>query len=356
MEQQPDFDIAIVGMGPAGATLARLLKKEYRVAVIDRKSYNYHDEGFRKPCGGLLAPDAQKALSQFNLTLPKEILVTPQIFAVKTVDIPAKITKLYQRFYLNLDRHKFDLWLASLLPASVAVFDQSFCTAINRTSAGFNITFEQKGKEQAITAKRLVGADGANSIVRRRFFNRRIRQYVAIQQWFREEHAEPFYSSIFDETLTDCYAWSDSKDGYFILGAALPKVHAKARFEELKVKLQSFGFKFGAPIKTEACLVSRPANPTQFAVAKNGVFLIGEAAGFISPSSLEGISYAMDSALQLSKALNASLAGAEKMYRRKTLKIRLKLCSKLLKNPFMYIPFLRRLVMHSGLMAVKRKS
>ena len=111
------YDIAIIGLGPAGATLARLLDSSFSVVVIDKKVTE--GTGVQKPCGGLLVHDAQKALSRFDLTLPKDVLVDPQIFAVRTLDIKTGIIRHYQRFYINLDRHKFDLWLRSLIPGTV---------------------------------------------------------------------------------------------------------------------------------------------------------------------------------------------------------------------------------------------
>ena len=60
----PEFDLAVVGAGPAGATLARLLAGRYRVLLLDRRPL--WDEGpardCDKACGGLLAPDAQRML------------------------------------------------------------------------------------------------------------------------------------------------------------------------------------------------------------------------------------------------------------------------------------------------------
>jgi len=114
------YDIAIIGLGPAGATLARLLDSSFSVVAIDKKVDR--ETGFRKPCGGLLSQDAQKALSRFDLTLPKDVLVDPQIFAVKTLDIKTGIIRHYQRFYINLDRHKFDLWLRGLVPGTVKIY------------------------------------------------------------------------------------------------------------------------------------------------------------------------------------------------------------------------------------------
>lgn len=117
MKAKDLYDIAIIGTGPAGATLARLLHPKYKIIAIDKK--NPHGDGFQKPCGGLICTDAQKALASFDLTLPKDVLVDPQIFAVKTIDLKNKLIRHYQRFYINMDRHKFDLWLESLLPKTV---------------------------------------------------------------------------------------------------------------------------------------------------------------------------------------------------------------------------------------------
>ncbi|HBV7853673.1 TPA: colicin M resistance protein CbrA, partial [Citrobacter freundii] len=54
------FDVAIIGLGPAGAALARQLSGKMRVIALDKKR-QCGNEGFTKPCGGLLAPDAQRS-------------------------------------------------------------------------------------------------------------------------------------------------------------------------------------------------------------------------------------------------------------------------------------------------------
>lgn len=82
------------------------------------------------------------------------------------------------------------------------------------------------------------------------------------------------------------------------------------------------------------------------------MFLIGEAAGFVSPSSLEGISYAIKSGEALANALGCK--APHKSYRLLTAKIRARLMLKTLKCPFMYYPPLRRFVMKSGIMSAKK--
>jgi len=343
-----DFDIAVIGGGPAGATFARLLDSRFRTALIDGKTDS--ENSFRKVCGGLLSPDAQKAFAEFDLTLPKDILVDPQIFSVRTIDLQNRRERHYQRFYMNLDRHKFDMWLESLVPEKVERFCGR-CREISRNADGSYrlVCRGNDGSERIISADAIVGADGAVSSVRSYLYpKKKIRRYTAIQQWFAEEHANPFYSCIFDPETSDCCSWSISKDSLFIFGGAFAPKSCRESFERQKKRLAEYGFKSGEPLKTEACVVLRPASPFDISTGRDNAFLIGEAAGLISPSSLEGISFAVNSARILAGILNRGYASPHKVYAARILPIRIKIAGKLLKCPFMYRPLLRRAVMASG--------
>ncbi len=348
-----DFSIAIIGGGPAGATLARLIGGRCSALLIDGKTYS--GDSFRKPCGGLLSPDAQKAFAEFDLTLPKDILVDPQIFSVRTIDLRTHCERHYQRFYMNLDRHKFDMWLKSLIPEKVVKFYGKCRNITRRPDGTFRLVCKGNGgAEEIFTADRIIGADGANSIVRKFLYpQKKIRRYTAVQQWFPEENAKPFYSCIFDPETSDCCSWSISKDNIFIFGGAFAPYKCRENFEAQKKRLEKFGFVFGEPLKTEACMVLRPESPFDICTGRNGAFLIGEAAGLISPSSLEGISFAVNSARILAEVLEGNAADPEKAYSARIIPMRIKILSKVMKCPFMYDPLLRSLVMKSGIESIK---
>lgn len=341
------YDIIIVGGGPAGATLARLLPGHLRALLLcdDRRG---------KPCGGLLAPDAQKALARFDLTLPKEVLVDSQIFAVRTIDLASRQQRYYQRMYINVDRVRFDQWLLAMAPPHVTVRHVRCRSVARQTAGGFLVTFPgADGGLASASAPVLVGADEAGSLVRRTLCGpARTRRYTAIQQWFPLEAVNPFYSCVFDPVTSPCCSWSICKDDFFIFGGAFPPKGSRAAFEAQKRRLADFlGMDLRAPVKTEACQVLRPSRPASFCLGGGGAYLIGEAAGLISPSSLEGISSAILSATALAESLEAPRPLAA--YRRATGRLRWRLLGKNLKCPFMYNPFLRHLVLQSGLTSIR---
>ncbi len=350
------FDIAIVGGGPAGSMLAMKLNGSLNVAMIDLKG---DADGFRKPCGGLLSPDAQNVLRKSGLTLPEDVLVSPQLFSVRTLDVQSGIVRRYGRKYVNIDRHAFDMWLRGLAEEKCTLFENSRVVSVKRRDGGvFEVSFLRGGQEHVLRARCVIGADGANSAVRRAVGKPlNTREYVSLQQYFRACTEDSFYSCIFDCKATDCYSWGLHKDGVYIFGGAYPKKDCRALFERQKEVLSAHGFTFGDPLRTDACIVLRPKGFSSFDIGEDGVFYVGEAAGFISPSSLEGISSAMITGSSLADVFNdvkcLDFTKIRYPYALKTLSLKLRLTAKLLKCPFMYWPALRRMVMASGIAAIE---
>lgn len=74
------------------------------------------------------------------------------------------------------------------------------------------------------------------------------------------------------------------------------------------------------------------------------------------PSSLEGISWAFDSACAACTALLGGLSQTGNRYRKNTRRLRLRLAGKILKTPVLYHPLPRRLIMRSGLQSIRAVS
>ena len=352
------YDIAIIGAGPAGATLARIIGKKYKVLLVDKRPLLAPNpkNSLSKCCGGLLAPDAQKMLGFLGLGLPQRVMVEPQLFVVRTIDLQNKIEKYYQRHYINIDREKFDRWLVSLIPGSVDIRTPCRFKYYRQDKAGFKITFHIKDKEYTERTKIIIGADGANSRIRRQAVKNKEnpKAYISIQEWVESENILPYFSAIFDQEITDFYAWIIPKQDQIIIGAALsPFRGAALKFESLKKKLHDYGFRFETPVKKHAALLLRPVKMNQLYSGKGNIAFIGEAGGWISPSSAEGLSYAFRSAELMADVLKQGTDNMLKRYNQKMKKMRFNILLKNLKSPFMYSPWLRHKVMALGLQAMK---
>jgi len=166
------YDLVIVGAGPAGSTLARVAGSRLRTLLVERRPDGPAQPGPRsaKCCGGLLAPEAQRALAALGLGVPREVLIGPQLFAVRAIDVASGIERHYPRHYLNVDRGRFDAWLRTLVPAEVEVRTGHLVTGLCDEGDGVALALESTGGTEIVRARLVVGADGAASRVRARAF------------------------------------------------------------------------------------------------------------------------------------------------------------------------------------------
>ncbi len=178
--------------------------------------------------------------------------------------------------------------------------------------------------------------------------------YLGLQQWVQADHQLPYFSTMFDPEITDYYCWTIPKEDQLVIGSALhPRQDVTSKFEQLKHKLRDYGFTFGKVVRTKAAFILRPVKTRQISIGTKGIALIGEAAGWISPSSAEGLSYAFKSALVLADVLRKTPDGFEKRYYQKTRRLRANIFLKSIKSNFIYNPWLRKIVMTAGIQSMK---
>lgn len=352
------YDVAIIGAGPAGATAARLIAAQRRrVLLLDPRSLDaaYADGMPAKPCGGLLAPAAQKELARQGLGVPGRVTVGPQLFAVSTRDRTADIERLYQRHYVNIDRESFDRWLLSLVPDDVdarfgwvlesAIAEEQGVTLRCRTGQGTRVTAR---------ARLLVGADGAASVVRHAMCSAsRPTRYVAIQGTFSSGSGAAHYGAFFDDAVTDFYGWTVPKGDTTLAGVAVPAgPGAPARYDRFIAALSADGALPGYELGRASAPVCRPAHVSELRLTAERTVLLGEAAGLISPSSAEGISYALRSGATLAHSLEQGMEGAETRYRDAALPLVAEVAMKVIKGRVIHAPAARRLIMRLGIGAI----
>jgi len=350
------YDIVIVGAGPAGATLARELQGCYSVLLIDKRPLDKEPSKLIKNCGGLIAPDAQKALASLGLAIPKDVLASPQMFSVKTVDIDNDIVRSYQRHYINVDRERYDRWLVSLCDERVERrFETRFKGAIKEES-GYRITLISGGVRDEVRGDIIIGADGANSTVRKLLLPKppkEPKRYISIQEWFPNRDNLNQFVAIFDSKVSDFYSWIIPKDGGILFGTAIEEgVDATTHHNLQKERLKHYGYHLENPTKKEGCYLLRPYHSQELNLGHDTIALIGEAAGFISPTSAEGISYAIISAQMLSLALKEDKNNFLPLYHRNAKPLKKNIDNKMKKYPTMYNKTIRKWILTLGIGAM----
>jgi geranylgeranyl diphosphate/geranylgeranyl-bacteriochlorophyllide a reductase len=328
------YDVVIVGAGVAGCSAALSLPAGARALVVDRAR-----DGSAPCCGGLLAPDAQNALAFLDLKLPPAVRITPEPRIVRVTDLDSGRSQSYQRDYLNVDRALFDAWLLDLAREHADVLEE---TSFVAWDAG-RVLLRSGRRTHEVSGRCVIGADGANSTVRRRCFATRPGPPLLLALQAHVDCSEPPQAHVvlFSRALTSFYAWAIPKgDGVLIGSAFADRQSARASFPRvLAWYRENLGLQH-IPTEWSARLLSQPRAHSHMFAGDAQILLAGEAAGLISPSSGEGISFALLSGAAAGRAVGS--AASDEAYRKTFSELKRRVLMKTLKAKVIYFPAARK--------------
>ncbi|MFX0071002.1 MAG: NAD(P)/FAD-dependent oxidoreductase, partial [Candidatus Hermodarchaeota archaeon] len=179
MSSQPQtYDTIIIGAGPGGSTAAYLLARQnFKVLLVDKATFPRY-----KLCGGLLSMKTIQLIESIYKESPEDLIrnniidyYTPFYkITYRNKRIISSI-KAHYNFYL-VDRTIYDNYLLNKAKSlGVEVMEGVKIVNIDID----NCTIElQNGK--VFQSKLIIGADGANSIVRREFIRKNI---ISSKDW-----------------------------------------------------------------------------------------------------------------------------------------------------------------------------
>lgn len=316
-----NYDVIVVGGGPAGATAAeKIAQKGVSVLLLDKA-------GRIKPCGGAVPPRLIR-----DYAIPAHLIVA-RIDAARIVSPTGRLALMpVDGSYVGMvDRDQFDEYLRARAADSGAERITCNYTRSTRDDDGtLRIHFELKdGSETSARTKLAIGADGALSKLGRDhipdahktklvFAYHEIVERPDSAETYAPERCDVYYNARYSP---DFYAWVFPHGKTASIGTG--SAHKGFALREAVAKLrQDAGLADSKTIRKEGAPI--PLKPLRRWDNGRDVLLAGDAAGVVAPASGEGIYYAMlggelaaDTALAFLQTSDArTLAQARKRFMR----------------------------------------
>jgi flavin-dependent dehydrogenase len=297
------YDTVVVGAGPAGVMSACEASHRGDVLLVDAAALPRD-----KSCGGMLHVVAQRFLDTYG-PVPDGIVVEPRHVHFRYVDWDRGIRKATTLRFVNVDRAGFDDWLLKRhLPSEVEVAGSCAVEEFAQDGDGVVVTLRDGDGGTTVRCENLIGADGARSAVRRGLGIGAVATYVTIQDHVRLEGAiEPYFDCIYMRELGDAfaYAYLVPKGDTAIFGSVFyPRTKRPWEMQDRALGILRDAMpQLRETVKRESAAALYVRNRKDTVPGIGRVLLAGEAGGFMSPSSGEGISYALETGLQAGLAI-----------------------------------------------------
>jgi len=286
-----------VGTGPAGVMAAYHAAPAGSVLMVDTFTLPRD-----KSCGGMIHPLSTNILNEIA-PVPKSLLLDPPQVQFRFNDWDRQIVKNVDLHFLNVDRIPFDEWMMTLLPDNVEVMDAtSFVTHEVLPDGRLKATLRKHGGAlKHVVCDHIVGADGPRSTVRKAIDLPAYNRYITVQDYCkREGDIEPVFDCFHFAGIPEFAAgYIIPKDDRVLVGLIyFPNTKRAHELQDKALDKLRERLPIGASLKREGWIAPKHNSAEDVScgmVSGNGaVLLAGEAGGFISPTSGEGISWALD--------------------------------------------------------------
>jgi len=294
------FDVIVVGAGPGGSMAAKKCA-DYgmKVLVLERRKLPRD-----KNCSGLIMkPWCENIIrEEFGEEIPRRVLASPYWLKGYMLHLPGiepqkvEVRQGYSR------RRDLDYWLSQKAKDNGAeIWEKAKVIGVSQSDGGCRVQLIKAKERQELKSRFVIGADGANSIVRKSIFPRlRLRLVPSFREEFKGQvDIDKDYYHWFHPTgqFRPRFQCNNKGDGVFMLESTVKR----AKWPDMTRTLLDYGFDpTQEPFCKFGCL--HPLFYTElisgsFVPVKGNIFLVGDAAGLLSHLGPDGIGAAMKSGI-----------------------------------------------------------
>ncbi|MEM9584153.1 MAG: geranylgeranyl reductase family protein [Pseudomonadota bacterium] len=297
-----EFDVIIVGSGPAGSSAAvTALKQGLSVAIIDKATFPRN-----KLCGGLFTGRSEKAMNAiFGLDVTPELFLTSDRmrFSAKgkvladITDAPPVHLTMRRDFDAMLHEQAVQKGAVTFTGKGVADIDEAQKTISIKSGESFKF-------------KTLIGTDGVSSFVARHLFGRPFDPETIGFGLEIETPVQPSRDNAVEvdfDAATWGYGWSFPKKTSMTVGVG----GINSRNPDMKANMAAYVDQVDGDetLKYKGHLL--PFGDYRKAPGRGAIVLAGDAAGLVDPITGEGIALAMESGAEAAHACAEAIkAGA----------------------------------------------
>jgi geranylgeranyl reductase family protein len=310
------WDVVIVGAGPAGATAAAYLTaNHHQVLLLDRKKFPRE-----KICGDGLLPDAMRCLDSTGIgesvramahCLHKLAIFNP---SQNEFEVPVKC--------LTIKRSLLDMMVAQRAAESGAVFACGEVEQLLNEPDGL-VSFTIRGSVKSIRARIGIVATGSDIRLLRKINwpAKKKPSAVGFRCYVRSSLAIDRLVFSFDKSIVPGYAWIFPLGNHeYNIGCGMPLRRDFKR--NINFKRIFKNFIDGFPLARELMRTSKRTTPLRgaslrwdfegaYPFVRGPIVAIGETIGTTLPFSGEGIGKAMESGQRAAEAIHAALGSGD---------------------------------------------
>ena len=298
------FDVIVVGGGPGGSVAAKKCAEGGLKTLLVEKRRFPRD----KVCSGMVMGRwARQIIEEEFGRIPESVLTNPAFLCGQRFYVDGAEVQELEWDTAFAWRRDLDFWMVQRAEASgVAVRDDCRVLRVRYSSGICHVHVQEKGKDEELQARFVIGADGATSVVRRSVFPAlRVRYSGPIRECYRGQLnlEKDFFHWFFPKCAPrPRFDVNFKGDVFLIEGAGVRELR-----NEIKKILLRYGFDPETkPQWTDGCAVPILHSSLlsgSFQPAKKNVLLVGDAAGLILPITFEGIGSALKSGVLAAKAI-----------------------------------------------------